>query len=379
MDIRKIAAAAGFAVALAMPARAEITIGVSIPLTGPGVSLGIPTRNAFELWPESIAGEKLKLVILDDASDPTAGVKNARKFIDEDKVDFFIASAITPPALAAAGVASESQVVQISPSPLDLAPEKGEWTFRIAQNVPVVATAAVEHMHKAGVKTLAFLGYNDPYGETWLKATTAAAEKAGIRIVAVERFARPDTSANAQAIKVVMSKPDAVLIVATGSGAVMPHKAVLDKGYKGPIYHTHGAVSADMLRLGGKDVEGAYAVSGFIPVAEQLPAAHPSRALALRFIEQYEKKFGAGSRNQFAAHVNDILIVLEKALPVALKQAKPGTREFRAAFRSALEGLGDTTVSQGVIPYARTVHTGLDHRSVVMLKIQNGNWTLLPN
>ena len=41
--------------------------------------------------------------------------------------------------------------------------------------------------------------------------------------------------------------------------------------------------------------------------------------------------------------------------------------------------VGDTTVSQGVIPYARTVHTGLDHRSVVMLKIQNGNWTLLPN
>ncbi len=379
MDIRKIAATAGLALALAAPAQAEVTIGVSIPLTGPGVSLGLPTKNAFELWPASVAGEKLKLVILDDASDPTAGVRNARKFIDEDKVDFFIASAITPPALAAAGVASESQVVQISPSPLDLAPEKGEWTFRVAQNVPVVATAAVEHMQKAGVKTLAFLGYNDPYGETWLKATAAAAEKAGIRLVAVERFARPDTSANAQAIKVALSKPDAVLIVATGSGAVMPHKAVLDKGYKGPIYHTHGAVSADMLRLGGKDVEGAYAVSGFIPVAEQLPAAHPSRALALRFIEQYEKKFGAGSRNQFAAHVNDILLVLEKALPVALKQAKPGTKEFRAAFRSALESLGDTTVSQGVIPYARTVHTGLDHRSVVMLKVQNGAWTLLQN
>lgn len=380
MVLRKFAPLlAAVSLGISLSARAEVTIGVSIPLTGPGVSLGLPTKNAFELWPESIAGEKIKLIILDDATDPTTGIKNARKFVDEAKADLIIASAITPPALAVATVAAESQIVQISPSPLDLSPEKGDWTFRIAQNVPVVATGAVEHMQKAGVKTLAFLGYNDPYGETWLKATTAAAEKAGIKLVAVERFARADTTVTAQAIKVVLSKADAVLIVATGSGAVTPHKAVLEKGYKGRIYHTHGAVSADMLRLGGKDVEGAYAVSGFIPVAEQLPAGHSSRKLATRFIERYEEKFGAGSRNQFSAHVNDILILLERALPLALKQAKPGTREFRSAVRTALESLGDTTVSQGQIAFSRAVHTGLDNRSVVMLKIQNGAWTLLPN
>lgn len=377
--LKKLAAALGLSLVLSTSARADVTIGISMPLTGPGVSLGIPSKNALELWPDSLAGEKLKIILLDDASDPTAGIKNARKFIEEDKVDFIIASAITPPALAISTVAHEMQIVQISPSPLDLAPDKGDWSFRIAQNVPVVAAGAVEHMQKAGVKTLAFLGYNDPYGESWFKGTVAAAEKAGIKMVAVERFARNDTSVTAQAIKVGISKPDAVLVVATGSGAVMPHKALVDMGYKGKIYHTHGAVSADMLRLGGKDVEGAYAVSGFVPVAEQLPASHLSRKLALSFIEQYEKKFGAGSRNQFAAHMNDIRIVIEKALPIALKQAKPGTKEFRAAFRTALETMGDTTVSQGVIPYSATVHTGLDSRSVVMLKIHNGSWTLLPN
>lgn len=380
MVLRKFApllAAASLGISLS--AQADVTIGISIPLTGPGVSLGLPTKNAFELWPESIAGEKLKLIILDDATDPTTGIKNARKFVDEAKADLIIASAITPPSLAVATVAAENQIVQISPSPLDLTPEKGDWTFRIAQNVPVVATGAIEHMQKSGVKTLAFLGYNDPYGETWLKATTTAAEKAGIKLLAVERFARADTSVAAQALKVVLAKADAVLIVATGSGAVTPHKAVLERGYKGRIYHTHGAVSADMLRLGGKDVEGAYAVSGFIPVAEQLPAGHSSRKLATRFIDRYEEKFGAGSRNQFSAHVNDILILLEKALPLALKQAKPGSKEFRGALRTALESIGDTTVSQGQIGFSRSVHTGLDNRSVVMLKIQNGAWTLLPN
>lgn len=377
MKLKKLVVPLGLVLGISLTARADVTIGVSIPLTGPGVSLGIPTKNAFDLWPDSMAGEKIRLILLDDATDPTAGIKNARKLVDEEKADLMISSAITPPALAASSVAVEAKIVQISPAPLDLPPEKGDWTFSVAQSVPVVATAAIEHMQKSGIKTLAFLGYNDPYGETWLKAAMAAADNAGIKLVAAERFARADINAAAQAIKIAVSKADAVLIVATGSGAVMPHKAVLEKGYKGRIYHTHGAVSVDMLRLGGKDVEGAYAVSGFIPVAEQLPANHPSKKLAMQFIEQYEKKFGAGSRNQFAAHINDVRITLEKALPAALKQAKPGTREFRAALRTALESGGDITVSQGYISYSRSGHAGLDKRSVVMLKVQNGAWTLL--
>ena len=55
----------------AAAAQADITIGVSIPLTGPTSALGIPSKNGIALWPTSIAGEKLNVIVLDDATDPT--------------------------------------------------------------------------------------------------------------------------------------------------------------------------------------------------------------------------------------------------------------------------------------------------------------------
>ena len=77
-------------------ALADITVGVSLPLTGPASGLGIPMQNGFKLWPQTIAGEKVNLIILDDATDPTKGVQNARRFVTEDKVDVLAGSGATP-------------------------------------------------------------------------------------------------------------------------------------------------------------------------------------------------------------------------------------------------------------------------------------------
>ena len=80
-------------------ALADITVGVSLPLTGPASGLGIPMQNGFKLWPQTIAGEKVNVIVLDDATDPTKGVQNARRFVTEDKVDLIIGSAATPVAI----------------------------------------------------------------------------------------------------------------------------------------------------------------------------------------------------------------------------------------------------------------------------------------
>ncbi len=190
-------------------------------------------------------------------------------------------------------------------------------------------------MKKNGVKTVGFLGYTDAYGELWLKEITEQAKAAGITVTATERFARTDTSVTPQALKLNSANTDAILVVASGSGAAMPHKALIERGYKGKIYQTHAAATPDLVRIGGKDVEGSYVVSGPAVVAEQLPDAHPSKRVAVDFVTKYEAANGAGSRNQFAGHAYDAAIVLEKALPIALKAAKPGTPEFRAALRDA--------------------------------------------
>jgi len=235
-----------------------------------------------------------------------------------------------------------------------------------------MAYAVVAHMKKQNVKTVGFLGYTDAYGELWLKALTAEAAKNGIKIVATERFARADTSVTGQVLKLTSANPDAILIVASGSGAGMPQKAVMERGYKGKVYQTHAAATQDLMRTAGKDAEGTFVVSGPATVAEQLPDSHPSKAAAVAFVQGYEKAYGPGSRNQFAGHAADALTVLEKAVPVALKKAKPGTPEFRAALRDALEGMGRTVLAHGVLNWTAQDHWGYTTETGVMLKVVNG-------
>jgi len=331
-------------------------------------------NNQLKLWPQTIAGEKVKLIILDDATDPTNGVKNARRFVTEDKVDLILGSAATPVGIAMADVALESKTPQLLATPAQLPPGKDAWSFRLPQSNAVMSHAVVEHMKKQGVKTVGFLGYTDAYGEGWLKDFTPIAEKAGIKVIAAERFARTDTSVTGQALKLTAANPDAMLIVASGSGAAMPHKAVVERGFKGKIYQTHAAATRDLMRVGGKDVEGSYVVSGPVIAPEQLPDSHPSKKMALDFVNQYEKANGAGSRNQFAGHSYDALIVLEKAVPMALKKAKTGTPEFRTALRDSIETMGRTVFAHGIMNWTKDDHWGYTNETGVIVKVVNGDW-----
>jgi branched-chain amino acid transport system substrate-binding protein len=357
-------------------AQADITIGISLPLTGPASGLGIPMANAIKLWPTSIGGEKLNVIVLDDATDPSKGVQNAKRFVSEDKADIVMGSVATPVAIAMSDTVAESATPHFMFSPAVLQAGKDSWAFRLPQSNAVMSHAMLQHMSKQGIKTVGFLGYTDAYGESWLKDFQAEATAMGlpIKVVASERFARSDTAVTGQALKLVSANPDAMLIVASGSGAAMPHKAVIERGYKGKIYQTHAAASRDLMRIGGKDVEGAFVVSGPAVIGDQLSDAHPSKKLALDFVQKYEKAYGTGSRNQFAGHAYDAELVLEKIIPMALKKAKPGTKEFRAALKDATETMGRTVVAHGVLNYTRDNHWGFTTETGVILKVVNGDW-----
>jgi branched-chain amino acid transport system substrate-binding protein len=357
-------------------ALADVNVGVVLSLTGPGSGLGIPMQKQLALFPKEIAGEKVNLIILDDASDPGKGVSDTRRLVTEDHVDLILGSCLTPVAAAMAPVTAEAKTLQVAASPVGVPPGQDQWLFRLPQGNDVMAHAMFQHMKAHGVKTIGFLGYTDAYGELWLKAATAEAEKNGMKIVATERFARTDTSVTPQALKLTSASPDAMLVVASGSGAAMPEKAIVERGYKGKIYQTHAAATPDLVRIGGKDVEGTYVVSGPAVVAEQLPDSHPSKKASIDFVTNYEKANGAGSRNQFAGHSYDFAIVMQKIVPVALKKGKPGTPEFRAALRDAMETMGRTVFSHGVMNWTKDDHWGYTNETGVMLKVADGKFVV---
>ena len=361
-------------------AQADVTIGVSLSLTGPTSALGIPTQKGIALWPKEIAGEKLNVIVLDDATDTSKGVQNTRKLITEDKVDLIVGSVTTPVAVAMADVCAEGKTPQLMLSPANLPPGKDAWSFRMPQSTAVMAIPIVEYWKKTGVKTYGFLGYADGYGEAWLTDIKPLADKAGIKLVDTERFARSDTSVTGQALKLMAANPDAILVVASGSGAAMPAKGLVERGYaKTKIYQTHGAATMDLIRVGGADVEGSFVSSGPAVVADKLPDSNASKQLGMRYIAEFEKANGKGSANQFGAHAFDIVIVLQKAVPIALKKGKPGTAEFRAALKDAFETMGRTPLSQGVLSWTPTDHFGYTPETGVLLRVVGGDWQVVPN
>ncbi len=374
----------GLALALAMglaggAAAQTVKIGITVPTTGPAAILGIGARNAISLFPDRIGPYRLEYTLLDDASDTTNAVTNAKKFIDAG-VDAIVGSSTSPQSLAMIEPAAEAETPLIAlgasariVQPMDA---KRKWVFKTAANDSLMADAVARHMAGKGVKSAAFIGYNDAYGESWLGEFTRFAEQHKIRLVAVERFSPKDTSVTAQVLKVLTASPDAVLVAGSGTPAALPHITLKERGYKGRIYQTHGAANADFLRVGGAALEGGLVPVGPNLVWEQLPADYPTRAASAGFVPKYEAKFGANTRSNFAAQAFDAFTLLEHAVPEAGKRAAPGTREFRRALREALENVKDLRANAGVFNMSPADHSGLDPRARVIVRIEKGAWKL---
>ena len=366
------------ALACGASALADINVGVTLSTTGPAASLGIPEKNTFELLPTTIAGQKVNWIILDDASDTTRAVTNTRKLIAENKVDVILGSTITPNSLAMVDVAAEAETPMISMAAsariIDPANPKTKWIFKTLQNDSLMADAIVGHMKAQGVKTLGYVGFNDAYGEGWLGEMKRATAAAGITIAAEEKYNRSDASVTGQVLKLIAANADAVLIAASGTPAATPHKELKARGYKGKIYQTHGVANADFIRVVGADGNGSFLPSGPMLVYEQLPDSNPIKKVAAEYVGKYEAKFG--QRSTFGGHAWDAAMLLQRAVPEALKKGQPGTKEFRVALRDGLEGIKEAVGTHGVFTMTATDHLGFDSRARVMLQIVDGKWVL---
>ena len=365
---------------IAITASAQIKVGIPLSTTGPAASLGIPEKNTATLYPSTIAGQKMEYIVLDDATDTTAARKNTEKLVTEDKVDVIIGPSTSPTTLAMIEVAAKSQTPTISlgaavrlVSPMD---DQKRWIFKTPYNDSIIAEAAVLHMVRSGITTLGHIGFNDAYGESWYLELAKAAEKHKVKIVVSEKYNPKDTSVTAQVLKVMSANPGAVLIVGSGTPAVLPQATLVERNYKGKIYQTSGVINNDFLRVGGKNVEGTLLPGGPVIVVDQLPDSHPAKKPGLEYKQKYEVAFGAGSLTTFGANAWDAMLILQRAIPEAVKKAKPGTVEFRTALRDAIEAVKDLPATHGVINMTAADHNGFSATAPVMITISNGKWAL---
>ncbi|OXI33174.1 branched-chain amino acid ABC transporter substrate-binding protein [Burkholderia sp. AU16741] len=374
--------AAGAVLVLACAAaHADLKVGVDLSSTGPAAAIGITSKNAILMWPKTIAGQPVQVTVLDDASDPGAAVRNIRKLVDEDHVDVVVGPNITPAALAAldAVAAAQTPMITLVGSGSIVEPQEGArtWAFKMAQSDRAMADVMTRYMANHGVKTVGFIGFADSYGDSWLNEFTRFADLRKIRVIATERFNRTDASVTGQALKLIAAKPDAILIAGAGTPTVLPQRTLIERGYKGPIYQTHGIATPEFIKLGGKDVDGTLFPTQPVVVARTLPADHPARQAALAFVDAYEAKYGAGTVTQFAGDAAGVYPRLADAVGRALKVAQPGTPAFRAALRRELERAHELVVPNGVVNTSDKDHVGLDQRASVMGIVKQGRFVYL--
>ncbi|WP_143060009.1 ABC transporter substrate-binding protein [Burkholderia contaminans] len=374
--------AAGVALALACAAaHADLKVGVDLSSTGPAAAIGITSKNAILMWPKTIAGQPVQVTVLDDASDPGTAVRNIRKLVDEDHVDVVVGPNITPAALAAldAVAAGQTPMITLVGSGAIVEPQEGArtWAFKMAQSDRAMADVMTRYMANHGVKTVGFIGFADSYGDSWLNEFTRFADLRKIRVVSTERFNRTDASVTGQALKLIAAKPDAILIAGSGTPAVLPQRTLIERGYKGPVYQTHGIATPEFIKLGGKDVDGTLFPTQPVVVARTLPADHPARKAALAFVDAYEAKYGPGTVTQFAGDAAGVYPRLADAVGRALKAAQPGTPAFRMALRRELERAHELVVPNGVVNTSDKDHVGLDQRASVMGIVKQGRFVYL--
>jgi branched-chain amino acid transport system substrate-binding protein len=370
---------AALAVGVAQAHAADLKIGLISSLSGPVAALGIPyekgLRAAIAEHP-TIGGRKVELIVLDDASDPTTAGRNARKLVVDDKVDVLIGTSGVPGAMAIAAVANELNTPLISPTPVVIPGPEGAWTVTVSQPFPLMVAAVVEQMKKSGVKTVAYIGFSDALGDLAYDSLVKSAEPAGIKIVANERYARADSSVAGQILKIVAQRPDAVFAGNSGTPGALPYLALAERGYKGQIYGTHGLINADFVRVGGASIEGLQVPSGPVLVADQLPDSNPIKKVSMAFRAAYQKTNGAPATDAFSAYTYDAYLLLADA--ASRVKIEPGTPAYRTALRDAIVNTKELVGTHGVYNFKPDNRYGSDRRAVVMVRMEKGQWKLVP-
>ncbi|WP_155005941.1 ABC transporter substrate-binding protein [Pelobacter seleniigenes] len=215
-----------------------IRIGNIIPLSGPSASVGIQGKKAREMAVaeineaggiKALGGAKLELDFADSKSDPTTGVTEAERLINNDKVDLLTGcwnSAVTYPTTQVAERYGIPFIVPVSVR--DTITERGfKNVFRIAAKDSWWARdqfsflADMEKEFGTSVKKVAFVYENGDWGTGFAEQWRTLAEKAGYQVVLDEAYPSTASDLTPVVIKLKRAKPDVVFMTSNAADAIL--------------------------------------------------------------------------------------------------------------------------------------------------------------
>ena len=353
-----------------------ITIGAVLDITGAGASLGVPERQTLELLAAQlqeeggIDGREVELIIEDNQSTEDGAAQAMNKLVNQDEVDIVLGASRTGPSLAMRPIAESAQIPMISLAANAAIVDGSEWVFKSAQNDRVVIERMIEYMASQGWTTIGLARDASGFGEGVQEIFDEVGAAEGISVKAVERFAPDATDFTAQMVNLRNAAADVNVIWGIPPAAGLAQRAYAQLGITTPVMQSHGIGNQVFLDTAAESANGLVAPLGRLVVADQLPEDDPQREVISAFVEDYTAEYGEGP-STFAGHAYDGWQLAVDAL------REVGTDP--QALRDHLEGVEDFVGISGIFTMSPEDHSGLSKDALVLVTVENGEWTLLPD
>ncbi len=379
-----LALALSLAIGTSASGQQPIKLGFIPDITGPASSLGVPERDtALMLQAEidakgGIKGRPVKLVIYDGESTETKTLLAAKKAIEEDKVAAVLCCSQSGTSLAIKNTVQAAKVpmVSMAASVKIVEPVKDSfWVFKTPQSDVLIAGVLVDYLVSKKITKVAWMNVDNAFGDSGRLEFDWLSKKAGIAIVANERFGDKDVDMTTQLTKVKGSDAQALVVWAIPPAASVVTKNANELGLKIPLFQSHGVGNKRFLDLAGPAANGVKFPAGKLLKAEELPDNDAQKKTLVAYAKAFEGKYGP--RNTFGGHGWDAIWLAYKATEAAAARTSPDDLvSFRAAIRDELEKIKEFIGIGGIFNMSATDHNGLDKRAVTMYEIVNGQWQL---
>ena len=359
-----------------VPSGEPIVIGAVVSTTGAAAPLGEPESNTMQLLEKNInasggvLGRPLKIVIVDDQSDPKQAVTAANRLLQQEKAVALIGGSTSSTTLAIKPIATKAGVPLIAMAAANSITDEApmDWVWRVAPKDDLAVMRALKYIgENLKLKKIGVLYDENAFGQSGITQIEKSKDQYGLEVVAKESYKTDETDLTAQLTKIKGANPEVIVVWGTNPAPAIAAKNMKQLGMTQPYVGSHGIANLAFITLAGAAGEGVVFPATKILAPETITDPK-QKALIDTFIADYQKEYGE-SPNHFASHGYDGVALLVEAIKRA------GSTDPKA-MQAALNNLSGFAGADGIFNYTATNHDGLAVEDLIMVKIQGGKWTL---